>query len=791
MEIFSDTPAPDNDWAAKENSHTKRLSGKFAAALARQHPMQTRSGVAKETPSKTLNFENTTRSPLSPRAQNTNNVGGRAETDMRKAVLKKQHASSKAASSANADFTAMPPPPPPPQRRPTRQAPKAPTPSVAGNASVPASSTFECSSTSLNASKRPAKDERSGQKERKRRRIEKIDGPSTANFQTVVPEEEEESMPMDMDVPSPMPPPAPHVSMPVRQGENLIQSQQRAEELKKLGNDKYVQGNYVEAKALYTKASEIVQNASPIYLCNRAACGLMLGEYESALRDALAAIALDKNHARALERAGRASLSLGCGKESVKYMNKAIISLREEADASSQARIMQLKKEVAKADEFEQSMSRAERCIKRHDGKDAIKAVSSALEIAPSAANAKLMLATATIVSSMWSGVVDTTLKPEDCPIRKAASIIGDCRSNSISSRACMHSADMLFECGYIEGAIALLEATQRHSTSPHQSSAVSRRLKQYSDINRQREEGLKMYKKHEFDKAYAVFTHLLPCLKTRPQLSALVLAHRAAASVGLQNSNAAMEDCNNALKLRPSFLKARVVRARALLSMHKTEEAIRDLVFSKKAYPCTVIQQELDRAQNWHKQKLKKQEEDRRKKEKERAKRAKAQAQTRANEERKRAKSMEQERRRLRMEREQRERRRAREMYAEEERRRMAKEAMREREKKKQRERAARSRKMNNNWGTDKQKATKPKSKTHYDILGVSSTSSADVIKKAYRKLALKYHPDKNKQPGAEDMFKRINEAYTCLKSPAKKRDYDRKQSSSRFSYAGYRRRY
>ena len=78
------------------------------------------------------------------------------------------------------------------------------------------------------------------------------------------------------------------------------------------------------------------------------------------------------------------------------------------------------------------------------------------------------------------------------------------------------------------------------------------------------------------------------------------------------------MEDCNNALKLRPSFLKARVVRARALLSMGKTEEAIRDLVFSKKAYACTVIQQELDRAQNWHKQKLKKQEADRRKKEKE-----------------------------------------------------------------------------------------------------------------------------------------------------------------------------
>ena len=53
---------------------------------------------------------------------------------------------------------------------------------------------------------------------------------------------------------------------------------------------------------------------------------------------------------------------------------------------------------------------------------------------------------------------------------------------------------------------------------------------------------------------------------------------------------------------------------------------------------------------------------------------------------------------------------------------------------------------------------------KDYYKILGVSRTASDDEIKKAYRKMALKYHPDKNKSPDAEDRFKEIAEAYDVL---------------------------
>ncbi|NPA82374.1 MAG: J domain-containing protein [Epsilonproteobacteria bacterium] len=64
--------------------------------------------------------------------------------------------------------------------------------------------------------------------------------------------------------------------------------------------------------------------------------------------------------------------------------------------------------------------------------------------------------------------------------------------------------------------------------------------------------------------------------------------------------------------------------------------------------------------------------------------------------------------------------------------------------------------------------------SKSLYETLGVSPDASADEIKKAYRKLARKYHPDINKDPGAEEKFKEINAAYEILSDPEKRAKYD-----------------
>src|ERR1700712_4360502 len=62
-----------------------------------------------------------------------------------------------------------------------------------------------------------------------------------------------------------------------------------------------------------------------------------------------------------------------------------------------------------------------------------------------------------------------------------------------------------------------------------------------------------------------------------------------------------------------------------------------------------------------------------------------------------------------------------------------------------------------------------------YYKVLGVDRKASQEDIKKAYRKLARKYHPDTNKDAGAEDRFKQISEAYDTLGDPEKRKKYDR----------------
>ena len=61
------------------------------------------------------------------------------------------------------------------------------------------------------------------------------------------------------------------------------------------------------------------------------------------------------------------------------------------------------------------------------------------------------------------------------------------------------------------------------------------------------------------------------------------------------------------------------------------------------------------------------------------------------------------------------------------------------------------------------------------YEVLGVSKSASEDEIKKAYRKLAAKYHPDINHENEAGEIFKKAAEAYEVLSNAQKKAEYDR----------------
>ena len=83
---------------------------------------------------------------------------------------------------------------------------------------------------------------------------------------------------------------------------------------------------------------------------------------------------------------------------------------------------------------------------------------------------------------------------------------------------------------------------------------------------------------------------------------------------------------------------------------------------------------------------------------------------------------------------------------------------------------------------------------RTYYDALGVSHDASVEEIRSAFRRLAMQWHPDRNKRPDATAQFRRINEAYQCLRDPAARRAYDetlrRSNTGQQHEHAGHRAR-
>jgi tetratricopeptide (TPR) repeat protein len=91
---------------------------------------------------------------------------------------------------------------------------------------------------------------------------------------------------------------------------------------------------------------------------------------------------------------------------------------------------------------------------------------------------------------------------------------------------------------------------------------------------------------------------------------------------------------------------------------------------------------------------------------------------------------------------------------------------------------------------GSSRQQSNKPREQSnasisnngdHYSVLGVKRNATESEIKKAYRKMALKYHPDKNQAADASDVFRRVTEAYEVLMDASSRRKYDSEQSGGR----------
>ena len=87
--------------------------------------------------------------------------------------------------------------------------------------------------------------------------------------------------------------------------------------------------------------------------------------------------------------------------------------------------------------------------------------------------------------------------------------------------------------------------------------------------------------------------------------------------------------------------------------------------------------------------------------------------------------------------------------------------------------------------YNSEQAKAQLAKMPDHYETLQVAASATMSEIRKAFRQLALQYHPDKNKDPNAKDIFQRINDAYEILSDEEKRRAYDAMRGTTTNSHS------
>ncbi|KAM8715706.1 hypothetical protein ACLKA7_002711 [Drosophila subpalustris] len=323
-----------------------------------------------------------------------------------------------------------------------------------------------------------------------------------------------------------------------------------AEEKKKLGNDQYKAQNYQNALKLYSDAISLCPD-SAAYYGNRAACYMMLLNYNSALNDARHAIRLDPNFEKAYVRVAKCCLALGdiIGTEQ---------AVKTVAELEPQSTALSTEQQAA------QKLRQLETTIQTNYDSQAYRNVvfylDSALKIAPACLRYRLLKAECLAYLGRCDEALDIA--------------VGVMKLDSTSADAIYVRGLCLYYTDNLDKGILHFERALQLDPDHHKSKQMRSKCKQLKEM---KENGNMLFKSGRYREAHVIYTDALKIDEHNKDINSKLLYNRALVNTRISALREAVADCNRVLELNAQYLKALLLRARCHNDLEKFEEAVAD----------------------------------------------------------------------------------------------------------------------------------------------------------------------------------------------------------------------
>ncbi|KAI9645910.1 hypothetical protein NHQ30_005347 [Ciborinia camelliae] len=360
-----------------------------------------------------------------------------------------------------------------------------------------------------------------------------------------------QNVPVDGEGPPP-PPPA-HKSNPTSPQAVAPPTPEEAEAFKDSGNRYYKVKQYKKAIEEYTKAVEAMPSSST-YINNRAAAYMAAGQYYQALEDSKRADQLDPNNHKVLLRLARIYISMGLPQEAM--------------DTFGRIQPPPSAKDMAPAKAMLQHLAAAADALKNGTGSMAIHSIEQAERLlgtgVPKPRKWQLMRGEAYLKMGNVNALGDAQ--------NVAMSLL---RSNSQDPEALVLRGRALYSQG--ENDKAIQHFRQALTCDPDYRDAV-KYLRLVKKVDQLKTEGNAEFKAGRYPNAIAKYSEALKLDPTNRGTNSKLLQNRALCKSRLKDYAAAIEDCDQALQLDPSYTKAKKTKATALGESGQWDEAVREL---------------------------------------------------------------------------------------------------------------------------------------------------------------------------------------------------------------------